>query len=70
MKPKIRDTMKRAGITHQLLGEALGKDHTYTNRAIQGRLPPEQAGEIVHALGDLTHLTIKARREIFRVVVT
>jgi hypothetical protein len=36
--------MKRAGIIYQMLGKALGKDHTHTDRAIQERLPPEQVG--------------------------
>jgi hypothetical protein len=61
MKPKTQQAMKRAGITYQVLGEALGKDHTYTNRAIAQRLPPEQAGNFVRALGELTHLTTKER---------
>jgi hypothetical protein len=69
MKPKTQQAMKRAGITYQILGEALGKDHTYINRAIAQRLPPEQAGTFVRALGELTHLTTKERREIFREVV-
>jgi hypothetical protein len=46
-----------------MLGEALGKDHTYANRAIQERLPPEQAGEFVHTLGELTLLPTKRLRQ-------
>jgi hypothetical protein len=33
--------MKRAGITYQMLGETLEENHTYTNREIQKKLPPE-----------------------------
>jgi hypothetical protein len=61
--------MERAGITYQMLGKALGKDHTYTNRAIQERLPPEQARESMRAIGELTLLPTKESREIFREVI-
>jgi hypothetical protein len=69
MKPITRETMKRAGITYKMLGEALGKGHTHISGAIQEWLPPEEAGEFVRALGELTPLSTKERREIFREVV-
>jgi hypothetical protein len=61
--------MKQADITYQVHGDTFGKDRTYTNWAIQKKLPAKQAGEFVRALGELPHLTTNERHERFCKVV-
>lgn len=61
--------MERGGVTGAVLGKALGRDERYVQDALRTRLSPERAGELVRALAELTSLSTRERREVFREIV-
>lgn len=61
--------MRKANLSHESLGRAVGRDKYHVWRALSGRLTVEQAGEMCRALGDAANLTTSERKEVFAELV-
>ena len=68
-KTRTQAALEAAGIDHARLGSALGRDRSYVQGALSGRLGAEEAGAVCRVIGEMAGLSAAEKRGIFEELV-